>query len=37
MITPNSMRPFNTNVYEKKSIVDRGDKVVQRELVGGDI
>lgn len=35
--TPNSMKPFNTNVYEKKSIVDRGDRVVQRELVGGDL
>ena len=35
--TPNSMKPFHTNVYEKSSIVDRGDKVVQREPVGGDI
>ena len=34
--TPNSARPFNTNVYEKRSIVDRKDKVVQREPVGGD-
>lgn len=35
--TPNSMKPFSTNVYEKKSIVDRGDKVLQREQVGGDM
>jgi hypothetical protein len=37
MITPNSIRPFNTNQYERKSIVDRNDKVVQREPVGGDM
>ena len=34
MITPNSVRPFNTNQYERKSIVDRKDKVLQRESVG---
>lgn len=37
MTTPNSMRPFNTNMYEKRSIVDRNDKVVQREQVGGGV
>ena len=37
LITPNSAKPFNTNVYEKKSIVDRKDKVLQREQVGGDM
>lgn len=36
MITPNSVKPFNTNAYERKSIVDRKDKVIQREPVGGD-
>lgn len=36
MTTPNSVKPFNTNVYERKSIVDRKDKVVQREQVGGE-
>lgn len=36
MITPNSIKPFNTNAYEKKSIVDRKDRVIQREPVGGD-
>jgi hypothetical protein len=36
MITPNSIKPFNTNAYEKKSIVDRKDRVIQREQVGGD-
>ena len=35
IVTPNSMRPFNTNQYERKSIVDRKDSVVQRESVGG--
>jgi hypothetical protein len=37
MTTPNSVKPFNTNTYEKKSIVDRKDKVIQREQVGGGI
>lgn len=37
MITPNSAKPFRTNQYEKKSIVDRKDEVVQRESVGGDV
>lgn len=37
MTTPNSVKPFNTNAYEKKSIVDRKDKVIQREQVGGDV
>ena len=34
MITPNAVRPFNTNLRERKSIVDRKDKVLQRESVG---
>lgn len=37
MTTPNSVKPFNTNQYERKSIVDRKDKVIQRESIGGDI
>ena len=37
MTTPNSAKPYNTNVYEKKSIVDRRDNVLQRERVGGDM
>ena len=36
MTTPNSVRPFNTNQYERNSIVNRKDKVVKRESVGGD-
>lgn len=36
MTTPNSVKPFNTNAYERKSIVDRKDRVIQRESVGGD-
>lgn len=32
--TPSSIKPFNTNQYERKSIVDRQDKTVQREFVG---
>lgn len=36
MTTPNSVQPFNTNKYERNSIVDRKDKVLQREQVGGD-
>lgn len=34
MTTPSSMKPFNTNQYERNSIVNRKDKVVQRESVG---
>ena len=34
MSTPNSIKPFNTNQYERNSIVNRKDKVVQRESVG---
>lgn len=34
MTTPNSIKPFNTNDYERKSIVGRRDEVVQREQVG---
>jgi hypothetical protein len=34
--TPNSVKPFNTNQYERKSIVNRKDKVVQRESVGDE-
>ena len=37
MTTPNGMRLFNTNPYEKKSIVDRKDKILHREPVGGDL
>ena len=37
MTTPNSVKPFNTNAYEKKSIINRKDRVVQRERVGGDV
>ena len=34
MTTPNSVQPFNTNKYERNSIVDRKDKVVQRQEAG---
>ena len=34
MTTPNSVKPFNTNQYERNSIVNRKDKVVQRQEVG---
>jgi hypothetical protein len=34
MTTPNSMKPFKTNPYERKSIVDRKDKALNREVVG---
>ena len=37
MTTPNSIRPFHTNQYERKSIADRHDDVVHREPVGGDL
>ena len=32
--TPNSMRPFQTNQYERASIVHRQDKTLNRETVG---
>lgn len=35
--TPNSIKPFKTNQYERKSIIDNRDKVVQRESIGGGI
>jgi hypothetical protein len=31
---PNSIKPFKTNSYERKSIVDKKDTIVQRESVG---
>lgn len=34
MTTPNSVQPFNTNKYERNSIVNRKDKVLQRQEVG---
>jgi len=34
MTTPSSIKPFHTNQYERKSIIHRKDKVVQREEVG---
>ena len=34
MTTPNSIKPYQTNQYERKSIVDRQDSVLQRERVG---
>ena len=34
MTTPNSVQIFNTNKYERNSIVDRKDKTVQRQEVG---
>lgn len=34
MTTPNSVKPFNTNQYERNSIIDRKDKVVHRDAVG---
>lgn len=34
MTTPGSMKPFQTNNYERKSIVDRQDRVLHRETVG---
>lgn len=35
MITPNSIKPFKTNLYEKQSIVDRSDSVVNRSPLRG--
>ena len=37
MTTPNSIKPFKTNQYERKSIVDRQDRILDSELVGEDI
>lgn len=34
MTTPNGVQLFNTNKYERNSIINRKDKVVQREEVG---
>lgn len=36
MTTPNSIKPFKTNPYERKSIVHRQDKVLQPEIIGGE-
>lgn len=35
LTTDNSHKPFRTNGYERKSIVDRHDRVLQPERVGG--
>lgn len=37
MITPNSIKPFKTNLYEKQSIVDRHDNVIDRSPIGGSL
>lgn len=37
MTTPNSWKPYKTNQYERKSIVDRHDNILQRESVGGTV
>jgi hypothetical protein len=37
MITPNTIKPYKTNLYERRSIVDIHDNTVQREPVGGDV
>lgn len=37
MTTPNSMKPYKTNQYEKKSIVNNQDKILKRETVGDKI
>lgn len=34
MTTPNSIKPYQTNPYEQKSIVERQDSILQREQVG---
>ena len=34
MTTPNSIKPYQTNQYERKSIVDRQDSTLRREQVG---
>ena len=36
LTTDNSNKPFRTNAYERKSIVDRQDRTLQYERVGGD-
>lgn len=36
IITPNSIKPYKTNPYEVKSIVDNHDRNVHHETVGGD-
>lgn len=36
IVSPNHIRPFKTNQYEVKSIVNQHDKVVDHEIVGGD-
>jgi hypothetical protein len=35
MITPNSIKPFKTNLHERQSIVDKHDSVVNRNPIGG--
>lgn len=37
MTTPNSWKPYKTNQYERKSIVDRHDNILQRESVGDTV
>ena len=37
MTAPSAINPYRTNPYEKKSIVDRGDRTLRREPVGGDV
>lgn len=34
MTTPNSWQPYNTNKYERRSIVNNQDRVLNRESVG---
>lgn len=34
IITTNSMQPFQTNQYERKSIVDNHDKILKRDVPG---
>lgn len=36
LITDNSIKPFGTNKYERKSIIDKHDKALQPERVQGD-
>lgn len=36
LVSDNSMKPFRTNTYERKSIVDRQDRTLRPDLVGGD-
>lgn len=35
MITPNSIKPFKTNMYEKQSIVDKHDNIIDRSPIRG--